>query len=239
MLIIIIISFAILAGIMFILNQNSTLNNERDRNLELIEKNENLKEENDKVKTELNYFNKSIENMYEILETTPNIDKRILKQFKEKEDIGIKPFQELLQRLNEELERKKRYDFLKFTVLEVNIDYLEKHKELYGDKVEEIYIKLKNRIVDSIRMIDFMSYGKEYNKFYLLLPMTEINGSIVLAQRIQTMMEDMSAELSLSLTISICEVSDIDSADDVMTKLHELCKDGLESGGNIIKIAKC
>jgi len=88
-----------------------------------------------------------------------------------------------LERLNEEMERSKRFNF-SFSFIMIDVDYFKDYNDRFGHLVGDTVLKSVSKIIkDNIRQIDFLGrYGGE--EFSIILTETKKNEAAFVAQRI-------------------------------------------------------
>lgn len=206
----------------------------------LFEEKEELALKNSKYLKEINKMNSDIEELYKVFESNPNI---INKTNTIKNEISNK-FDSLVHsafitKLEEELERKRRFPFIKFTVMDISLDFYDEYKSAYGDKVSKLITEINQKIQKHIRKIDILSKGKSEESIFLLLPMTDLRGAVVLAERIQDAVAKIDINIgAISLSISICEIENSAKPNVILGTLEQNKKLAIENGGNDIRVEK-
>jgi diguanylate cyclase (GGDEF)-like protein len=92
------------------------------------------------------------------------------------------------------------------SLLMLDIDFFKKVNDTYGHVVgDEILKYLVNTVQDSLRETDILArYGGE--EFVVLLPETKLNGAVIVAENIRSLIESTPYEdkdLSINITVSI------------------------------------
>lgn len=210
-------------------------------NIRLIEEKEDLNSEVVKLQDENRNFSENISVMYDMLKSQSTVDGAMLDKIKDnlKRKNVSHYYEEFIKRAEEELDRTRRYDFFKFSIMEVSIDFYEEYKDLYGEKVDEFIDKVKDVVLGTIRKVDYFAMGRKLDKMYVLLPMTDGSGGIVLATRLQQIIEGNSTDKEIStVTIAICEAQKAETVEILIKELERIRKEAVESGGNAIKVSK-
>ena len=117
--------------------------------------------------------------------------------------------------LFDEITRSAKYD-RPLSLVMADIDHFKKFNDTYGHTAgDEVLKKVSSVIRENIRLIDIAArYGGE--EFAVILPRTDINEAIIVAERIRTNIEEAKIDFNgkiLNVTISI-GVSQFDSAID-------------------------
>ncbi len=208
--------------------------------LDILEEKEELQEEINKLKVENTAISENIAVMYDVLKNSNAVSKELFEKIKEsvKNKTVIHEYGEFLLRISEELERKKRYEFFKFSIMEVSLDFYDEYKELYGEKTEEFVEKIRDIVINTIRKVDYFSKGDRSDKMYIMLPVTDISGGIILGNRLQQIVGHISEESVVTVTISVCEIEKAMSSEEIMAEIERLRIEAIESGGNTIKVSK-
>lgn len=212
----------------------------KEERIFLVEEKEELEKEFDKKRNENTFLSNSIEKLYGLVDRKSEIDKKTVENLEAltRDRVKIHSTMELLNRIGEEMIRKERYPFLKFSIMEISVDFYKEYKKLYGfdnNVMEDLMFRIENRI----RKIDFLSLGKQENRLYLLLPLTDLAGASILAERIQELAINLDKKNIVTLTISICEIDEEKDSDKIFYYLDSLIELGEKSGGNQIKVKRC
>ena len=210
-------------------------------NIRVIEEKEDINSEVIRLQEENRGLSENISVMYDMLKSNSTGDEKALEKIKDnlKRKNVSHYYEEFLKRAAEELDRTRRYDFFKFSIMEVSIDFYEEYKDLYGEKVDEFIDKVKDVVLGTIRKVDFFAMGRKLDKMYVLLPMTDGSGGIVLATRLQQIIEGNSTDKEIStVTIAICEAQKAETVEILIKELERIRKEAVESGGNAIKVSK-
>ncbi len=90
----------------------------------------------------------------------------------------------VLKRLDEEIERAKRYNRV-FTCIMIDIDYFKKINDTYGHSIGDIVLRYMGEVLrKNLRTVDIASrYGGE--EFLLILPETDLTGAKVVAEKLR------------------------------------------------------
>jgi len=208
--------------------------------LDILEEKNELLEEINKLKVENTSISESIAVMYDVLKNSNAVSKELFEKIKErvKAKTVIHEYGEFLMRISEEIERKKRYEFFKFSIMEVSLDFYDEYKELYGEKTEEFVEKIRDIVINTIRKVDYFSKGDRSDKMYIMLPVTDISGGIILGNRLQQIIGQLTEESIVTITVSVCEVEKAENVETVMAEIERLRIEAIESGGNTIKVSK-
>ncbi|MBK1990040.1 diguanylate cyclase [Sphaerospermopsis aphanizomenoides BCCUSP55] len=105
----------------------------------------------------------------------------------------------------QEIKRSQRYN-LPFSVLLIDIDYFKKINDNYGHSIgDEIIIFMTKTVIAHLRTVDcFGRFGGE--EFVALLPETDIQKAIIVAERIRVNIENQYIDVEnkkVSITVSI------------------------------------
>ncbi len=145
----------------------------------------------------------------------------------------------LYERLDEELQRSKRYKF-EFAFIMVDIDDFKKCNDTYGHMVGDVVIKNIARIIkESVREIDIVGrYGGE--EFAIGLPETGIESALHVVRRLRKKVEDnvfKAYDEKLKLTISVgiaMYPRDASELNDIMDKADQALYEAKKSGKNVV-----
>ncbi|MEA5575808.1 diguanylate cyclase [Anabaena sp. UHCC 0451] len=105
----------------------------------------------------------------------------------------------------QEIKRSQRYNFA-FSVLLIDIDHFKKVNDTYGHNIgDEAIIFMTTTVLDHLRQVDcFGRFGGE--EFIVLLPETDIDEAVVVAERIREQISNKSISMEdkkVSITVSI------------------------------------
>ena len=232
--------FLMLALIFLVFKLKIKISRMNEEVMLLVEGKEDVEKEFEKKRNENIFLINNVEKLYELVEKKSGIDQKTVKDLEmlSRDRIDIFSTIELSNRVVEEMIRKDRYPFLKFSIMEISLDFYNEYKKIYGFNntiLEELIFRIENRI----RKIDFLSYGKSVNRLYLLLPLTDLAGAVILAERIQEFATNLDKKNIVTLTISVCEIEEEKDVERIFSYLESLIELGEKSGGNSIKVKKC
>jgi len=146
-----------------------------------------------------------------------------------------------LERLNEEIERSKRFN-LNFSFLMIDVDHFKEQNDHYGHLVGDAIIKEVSRVIkENIRQIDLLGrYGGE--EFSIILTETAKEEAKFVAERIRQAIEDRRIRVydeDLKVTISIgmsSYPSDAVDADALIEKADQALYEAKNAGRNRVCI---
>lgn len=125
----------------------------------------------------------------------------------------------------------------------IDIDYFKKINDNYGHYVGDCILKkLALCTKDIIRKSDMLfRYGGE--EFVVLLPNTDSEGAVRLAQRIRRKVEKSECEcdghtLTLTISAGVSQLKEKDSANDLFVKADTALYEAKADGRNSVKVAK-
>jgi len=125
----------------------------------------------------------------EILEKYFRLLERLEKESLLDERTGLYSFPYFVRRLKEELIRSRRYVY-PFSLLLIDLDVTQKLKEKFGLEGEvEVIKKLGEKLKNSLRRCDLLSYEDE-GRLFVLLPHTPSNGAMVVARKLYRKIEE-------------------------------------------------
>ncbi len=195
-----------------------------------------------KLKKEINLISKNrselINDNIKLKEKIEELEEEITLSLEERKGSqNINYHSEFILKVIEELERKKRYEKSIFSILTINIDFFEEYKKLYKN-IEQIKGKLEKEIIERIRKIDFIGEGSKEESLQILLPFTNIKGSLILAKRLQNEVKKIKSDVIITLSIIITEIADENDVNKIFSKIEKKSKELLNNGGNTIVVEK-
>jgi diguanylate cyclase (GGDEF)-like protein len=143
------------------------------------------------------------------------------------------------ERLGEELQRSKKYNF-ELAFIMVDIDDFKKCNDTYGHMVGDVVIKdIARMIKESVRDIDIVGrYGGE--EFVIALPETGIESARQVAERLRTKVggkafkaydENLKLTISMGLAIYPADAAELD---DLIEKADQALYAAKNSGKNVV-----
>ncbi len=142
-------------------------------------------------------------------------------------------------RLNDEIERAKRYD-KKFSLLMIDIDNFKYFNDTFGhQKGDELLRKFASRVRNSVRLADFVSrYGGE--EFTIIMPETDCEMAVKFAERLRHHIESVAFLNNnqedyrrFSISIGIAEFnSSVRDCDDLIKKADTALYAAKQKGKN-------
>ncbi|MGM0509296.1 MAG: hypothetical protein ACQERZ_09085 [Fusobacteriota bacterium] len=193
-------------------------------NCNLIEKNQELEGRKDNLDSELKKLNVDLEKVYKILNKSEILDNIT-------NDYG-----KLRLKIEEEINKINRYDILYFSMVIFSIDFYNENQKIHGDILEKFEKKVRGKIVSQKREIDFFAKKENQPLFYLLLPMTDVNGAQILVDRLLEKIKDIKVEKNFTFSILINEIQEKQDVNKLLKSMENEIKKIEEDGGNVIRI---
>lgn len=147
------------------------------------------------------------------------------------------------ERLAQEFERAKRFS-QDLSLILMDIDFFKRINDTYGHPVGDVILKaVAARISAHLRKIDLTArYGGE--EFAMLLPQTNIEMAMAVAERIREDMAEKPIEtdkgsLTVTISLGVCDtsVSGVTRAVDLVRKADEALYAAKKDGRNMVKSA--
>ncbi|GEM_PF-3125984 len=106
---------------------------------------------------------------------------------------GLYVRQYLIERLNDEIYRARNYNTY-FSLIILDIDHFKEYNDMYGHQAgDRVLVAIADIIKKSIRTVDFAArYGGD--EFFIILPETDIQGTLVLAERLHHKVNELSLQ---------------------------------------------
>ncbi|MFA5421332.1 MAG: sensor domain-containing diguanylate cyclase [Bacilli bacterium] len=149
---------------------------------------------------------------------------------------GIYNRRMLFEHLQSCLEKKSK-DKTLFSLIMFDIDRFKNVNDRFGHLIgDDTLVRLTQLVEANKRNGDtFYRYGGE--EFFLLLPETDLQGAVILAQRIHEAVSNETFSVAKKVTISmgVVEFMDKESIDDVIKRVDDLLYDAKHDGRNTIK----
>ncbi len=149
---------------------------------------------------------------------------------------------EFQQRLNEEIERSRRYG-KSFTLLMLDLDHFKEVNDTYGHPVgDKVLIETAKTLKTLLRSVDLaFRYGGE--EFAVLLPETEVQGARIIADRIrqeiaeQSILTQTGETLHITVSIGISEFpQDADQREDLISTADQALFASKRNGRNCLSL---
>ena len=145
----------------------------------------------------------------------------------------------LFDMLEVEVEKANRY-CRPLSLLLLDLDYFKDVNDKYGHNIGDIVLKTTTQIVaDVIRKVDiFARFGGE--EFVIICPETDIDGAVLLAEKIRTAVEQHSYPMVGNITISagVSELVDTDSVNTLIKKADDVLYAAKKRGRNRVESCK-
>lgn len=142
----------------------------------------------------------------------------------------------IVEKIEQEIKRSKQTKD-EFTLIMMDIDYFKKINDQFGHDCGDVVLKEVSQIIkDMIRTTDCIArWGGE--EFLLLLPMTSIDGALLIAERIRQKIEKHSFDcrsvgIKATMTLGIAAYQDGLSLDEVVKHADIAVYDGKNNGRN-------
>lgn len=144
----------------------------------------------------------------------------------------------LMQRLEEELKRIKRYDY-PLTCLMLDMDHFKEVNDQFGHAHGDLVLEQLSEVIKkTIRSIDIICrYGGE--EIVILLPYTNFEGAFIVAERLRKRVEehafgtiDKSLDITISLGLVSVEGKDNSDIDSLLQTLDKQLYEAKNTGRN-------
>lgn len=142
-------------------------------------------------------------------------------------------------RLNEECQRKKRYN-TKLSLIMFDIDFFKKVNDYYGHQAGDAVLQMvASKIASTIRETDYLArYGGE--EFCCLLPQTDLPGALILAERFRQLIEEQTTtcqknDIKVTISLGVAEMMPDDSAESLVKKADEALYNAKNYGRNRVE----
>ncbi len=150
-----------------------------------------------------------------------------------------KAFDKKIKEFYEEF--KKKNDF--FSVIMLDIDLFKKLNDSYGDRIgDEVLAIVGARLKECVKGKDFIArYGRD--EFVVLLPMTTLNKTTIVAENIRKDMNEKQLKLkktgerigSISVSLGVSQIHSRDTINSVIERADEALYLAKSAGGNNVK----
>ncbi len=149
---------------------------------------------------------------------------------------GLYNHRHIIERLVHEIAEAGRYKF-ELSVIMLDIDHFKDINDTYGHQVgDEVLVKVSASIKELLRQVDLTGrYGGE--EFLVIIPHTDKDGSIVIAERIRETVEALkfdNSQIKISISGGVCTYKDEDASDLIM-KADNLLYKAKQKGRNRIE----
>jgi len=201
---------------------------------------EMLKKAYDELETRVKERTADLAEANEMLVAEISERKRVeekLRELSEKDHLTlIYNRRKLVEQLSSEVEKAKRYA-RPLSIIMLDIDHFKKINDNYGHTIGDAVLKKAVTIIEEvIRKVDiFARYGGE--EFVILLPETNLEGAMVLAEKIRTTIERYIYPGVGTLTISagVAELSGKDSGAAFLKKADDAMYAAKKAGRNRVE----
>lgn len=141
----------------------------------------------------------------------------------------------IIERLTQEVTKSRRYAF-HLSIIMFDIDNFKRINDSYGHQIgDKVLVKVSSTITHELRKVDLVGrYGGE--EFLVILPHTNIKGSVITAERIRKSIEALKwPEQGMTLTISggTCSLLN-ENVQDFIKQADDLLFQAKKSGRNQI-----
>jgi len=144
-----------------------------------------------------------------------------------------------MTRMEEETVQRKRYGG-HFSLILGDIDFFKRTNDTYGHDCGDIVLKrIADVLKENAREQDVLSrWGGE--EFLILLPMTEMDGAVTLAERMRKAVEDELIEykgdtIKITITLGVAEYNQGEQLDDVIKRADTALYLGKDEGRNRVR----
>lgn len=147
---------------------------------------------------------------------------------------GLYNHKYIFNRVNEEIERNRRYSTKTFSIIMFDIDHFKKINDIHGHlKGDDVLISCAGLIVNNLRTIDISGrYGGE--EFVVILPETELESCFIVADRIRAAISKYNFKLPDKITISggVAEYNGSSTVEELIKEADEKLYRAKKNGRN-------